>query len=130
MRLATAFAVLFIASAPIDAWAEWRSLRSEHFHLIGDASPRQLRDVALRFEQFRDIVTRLNIASARQQPVAPLTIFVFKDRRSFEPFMPRSDGRTVEASGMFVEGPDNVYIAVRLDRGEEAFRSVFHEYTH
>ena len=130
MRFATAFATLALSLAPIEAWAEWRSLRSEHFHLIGDASSRQLRDVALRFEQFRDIVTRLNIASARQQPVAPLTIFVFKDRRSFEPFMPRSDGRTVEAAGMFVEGPDNVYIAVRLDRGEEAFRSVFHEYTH
>lgn len=130
MRLAAVFAAFFLAAVPADATAEWRSLRSEHFHLIGDASPRQLRDVALRFEQFRDIVTRLNIASAAKQPVAPLTIFVFKDRDSFEPFMPRADGRTVEAAGMFVEGPDNVYIAVRLDRGEEAFRAVFHEYTH
>ncbi len=130
MRFATAFAILALTLLPIDARAEWRVLRSEHFNLIGDVPPRQLRVVALRFEQFRDIVTRLNIASARTEPVAPLTIFVFKDRRSFEPFMPRAGGRIVESAGMFVEGPDNVYIAVRLDRGEDAFRPVFHEYTH
>jgi tetratricopeptide (TPR) repeat protein len=130
VRRALLFAAAILCVAPVPAAAEWRSLRSEHFHLIGDVSPRQLRDVALRFEQFRDIVTRLNIASARQEAASPLTVFVFKNRTSFEPFMPRFGTRTVEAAGMFVEGPDSVYLAVRLDRGEASFRSVFHEYTH
>jgi tetratricopeptide (TPR) repeat protein len=123
-------AASFLTAAPIEATAEWRSLRTDHFHVIGDAAAGKLREVALRFEQFRDIVTRLNIASAREESGSPLTLFVFKDRSSFEPFMPRSGGRVVEAAGMFVEGPDTVYIAVRLDRSDESFRSVFHEYTH
>jgi tetratricopeptide (TPR) repeat protein len=123
-------ALTLMALFPAAAKAEWRSLRSEHFQLIGDAPARQLRDVALRFEQFRDIVTRLNLAQTHQGADSPLTILVFRDSRSFEPFMPRADGRTVEAAGMFVEGPDTVYIAVRLDGGEASFSRVFHEYTH
>jgi hypothetical protein len=52
---------MLVALFPAAAKAEWRSLRSEHFRLIGDAAARQLREVALRFEQFRDIVTRVNL---------------------------------------------------------------------
>jgi len=124
-------AASILATCPVDAGAEWRFFHTEHFQLIGDVSASQLRDVALRFEQFRDIATRLNLAPASQQATAPLTILVFRSRKSFEPYMPRdADGRIVESAGMFVEGPDSVYIAVRLDRGEESFRSVFHEYSH
>ena len=130
MRRVLFLAATILAACPVDAAAEWRFLHSEHFQLIGDVSARQLRDVALRFEQFRDIATRLNLASARQEAASPLTILVFRNGKSFEPFLPRDGGRIVESAGMFVEGPDSVYIAVRLDRGEASFRSVFHEYSH
>lgn len=130
VRLAFRLAALFLLTSPASAGAEWRFLHSEHFQLIGDVSARQLRDVAIRFEQFRDIATRLNLAQTRQESTAPLTILVFRNRSSFEPFMPRSGGRVLESAGMFVDGPDSVYIAVRLDRGEESFRAVFHEYSH
>ena len=130
MRRVLFLAATILAACPVDAAAEWRFLHSEHFQLIGDVSARQLRDVALRFEQFRDIATRLNLAPARQEAASPLTILVFRNGKSFEPFLPRDSGRVVESAGMFVEGPDSVYIAVRLDRGEASFRSVFHEYSH
>jgi hypothetical protein len=129
MRFATALSALLLAIAPVDAAAAWRSLRTEHFHIIGDVSARQLRDAGLRFEQFRDIVTRLNRAP-REDRAEPVTILVFRDRKSFAPFMPRVDNRQVEAAGMFVEGPDGTYITVRLDRGDASFRSAFHEYAH
>ena len=127
---ASTLTFLILLTTATQASAEWRALRTDHFQIIGDASAAQVREVALRFEQFREIVTRLNIAAAGLDRVSTLTIYVFKDRKSFEPFMPRSDGRVVEAAGMFVEGPDTNYIAVRLDRADESFRSVFHEYTH
>ena len=137
MRLATALAALLLAIAPANATAEWRSLRTDHFHIIGNVSARQLRDAGLRFEQFRDIVGRLNgdvVSRLNGEPTQdgsePVTVLVFRDRKSFEPFMPRFDNRQVEAAGMFVEGPDGVYITVRLDRGEASFRSAFHEYAH
>ena len=129
LRLLVVAAATALTLTPAAAVAEWRSLRTEHFHIIGDVSARQLRDAGLRFEQFRDIVSRLN-GEPKQDGGEPVTILVFGDRRSFEPFMPRIDNRQVEAAGMFVEGPDGVYITVRLDRGEASFRSAFHEYAH
>ena len=129
VRLAFRLALLLL-TIPVSASAEWRFLRSEHFQVIGDVSARQLRDVAIRFEQFRDIATRLNLAKIRQEATSPLTILVFRNGTSFEPFMPRANGRTLESAGMFVEGPDTIYIAVRLDRGDTTFRAVFHEYSH
>ena len=130
MRRVFILAASILATCPADAGAEWRFLHTQHFQLIGDVSGSQLRDVALRFEQFRDIATRLNLAPARQEAATPLTILVFRNGKSFEPFTPRNAGRVVESAGMFVEGPDSVYIAVRLDRGEASFRAVFHEYSH
>ena len=129
LRLLVVAAAAALTLTPVSATAEWRSLRTEHFHIIGDVSARQLRDAGLRFEQFRDIVTRLD-GPVKQDGGEPPTILVFRDRKSFEPFMPRIDNRQVEAAGMFVEGPDGVYITVRLDRGEASFRSAFHEYAH
>ena len=130
MRRVTMLAALVLTAVPVPVAAEWRSLQTEHFQLIGDVSARQLRDVARRFEQFRDIVTRLNIAATKEQASARIPIIVFRNRKSFEPFMPRANGHIVEAAGMFVEGPDSVYLAVRLDGGDVSYRIVFHEYTH
>ena len=130
MRLVILLAALFLVVAPAQSAAEWRSLRTEHFHLIGDVSERQLRDVALRFEQFRDIITRLKVTATKEDAGSRVPIIVFRDRRSFEPFMPHALGHIVEAAGLFVEGPDSVYIAVRMDGGAASYRAAFHEYTH
>jgi tetratricopeptide (TPR) repeat protein len=130
MRLVILLAALFLVVAPAQSAAEWRSLRTEHFHLIGDVSDRQLRDVALRFEQFRDVITQLKVTATQEDAGSRVPIIVFRDRRSFEPFMPRALGHVVEAAGLFVEGPDSVYIAVRLDSGDASYRAAFHEYTH
>src|SRR5688572_18529903 len=112
------------------AAAEWLSLRSDHFEAVGNTSSRELRDVALRFEQFRDIVRRLDPSAVPDASDALVRIVVFRDTKSFEPFMPRIDGRRVAAAGMFVEGPGRTYLAVALDKGDDGFRVVFHEYAH
>jgi tetratricopeptide (TPR) repeat protein len=130
MRLVILLAALLVIAVPRPAAAQWRSLTTEHFQLIGDVPERQLRDVALRFEQFRDIVTGLNVAATKEDGPSRVPIVVFRDRRSFEPFMPRAGGHIVETAGMFVEGPDAVYIALRLDGGAASYRAAFHEYTH
>jgi tetratricopeptide (TPR) repeat protein len=122
-----AASILFVA--PVPAVAEWRSLRSEHFHLIGDVSPRQLRDVALRFEQFREVVTELLPAVLRTGG-APVVVIVFPDARSYRPFMPLANGRTVPVDGFFVDGADVNYITMNVEAGEQAFPVVFHEFSH
>ena len=118
-----------LLSVPVQAHAEWRELRTDHFRVIGDVTPARLRDVALRFEQFRDVVTELLPAAARVAS-APVVVIVFPDARAYRPFMPVANGRTVPVDGFFVDGADVNYITMNLEAGERAFPIVFHEYSH
>ncbi len=129
VRRVIAFTALLLATIPRPAAAEWRSLRSEHFQIIGDVSQGQLRDVALQFEQFHEVVTQL-IPSALRGGSPPVVVIVFPDQRSHGPFMPRVNGRTVPVAGMFLGGQDVNYITVSLEAGHESFAVVFHEYSH
>ena len=61
---------------------------------------------------------------------APIVVLVFANDRSFEPFKPRFQGRTVEVAGYFQGGQDINFIAINGDLGDEAVRTVFHEYSH
>ena len=56
MRHLPALVLASLLLTPGAAAADWLSLRSDHFLVIGNASGGQLRDVALRLEQFREVV--------------------------------------------------------------------------
>ncbi len=62
MRLPLVLAALVALFAPPIASAEWLSLRSDHFQVIGEVGEGDLRNVALKFEQFRDVISQLNPA--------------------------------------------------------------------
>jgi tetratricopeptide (TPR) repeat protein len=115
--------------APLHAAAEWRALRTNHFQVIGDVPAGRLRDVALRFEQFREVVTQL-LPAALRAGSAPVVVIVFPDARSYRPFMPVANGRTVPVDGFFVDGADTNYITINIEAGEQAFPVVFHEFSH
>ena len=63
--------LLGILACAAPASANWRSLKSNHFLVIGDASERDLRDVALRLEQFREVVSRRVPAALRDDSPPP-----------------------------------------------------------
>ena len=128
VRLASGLTALLLLTIPLQA-ADWISLRSEHFQLHGNATERELRDVALRLEQFREVVTKLNPDSLRDS-APPVVTVIFRDDRSFRPFMPRANGRVVPSAGVFVSNLDASYIALSLDTGEEAYPGIFHEFSH
>ena len=120
-------AVVWITSG--EANAEWTRLRSANFTFVGDASERQIRRVAQQLEQFREVMMRALPPSGASSP-APIVVIVFANDRSFEPFKPRFQGRTVEVAGFFQGGQDVNFIAVNGDLGADAVRTVFHEYSH
>ena len=129
MRRVLLFAASILLLAPFQAVAEWRALRTNHFHVIGDVSVGRLREVALRFEQFREVVTQL-LPAALRAGGAPAVVIVFPDTRSYRPFMPVANGRTVPVDGYFVDGADTNYITMNVESGEQAFPVVFHEFSH
>src|SRR6188768_892488 len=128
MRRVLLAAVIFVL-IPFQAAAEWHDLRTNHFHVIGDVSAERLCDVALRFEQFREVVTQL-LPVALRAGSAPVVVIVFPDERSYRPFMPVANGRSVPVTGFFVDGADVNYITLNVEAGEAAFPVVFHEYSH
>jgi tetratricopeptide (TPR) repeat protein len=132
LPLVIAFCFLAIIPARHAAAAKdtWTSVRSKNFFLVGNASEKEIRQVAVRLEQFRDVFSRLFPTMIVSSPV-PSTVVVFKNGSSYKPFMPLADGRTVSVAGYFKSGSDVNYITLTTEQmGEGSYRTIFHEYVH
>lgn len=104
----------------------WTSVRSTNFLLIGNASEKEIRQVGVRLEQFREVFSYLFPTVNFSSPV-PTTVIVFKSDASFRPFKPNAT-----TAGYFQAGPYVNYIALTTEvHGEQdPFNVIFHEYTH
>jgi tetratricopeptide (TPR) repeat protein len=123
-------AASILASCPVDAGAEWLALRSAHHEVAGNVSARELKSIALRLEQFRDVLAALNQATIRAVGDTAVVVLVFPDERSFRPFTPLANGRRVPSDGLFVNGLSGAYITLKLNAAEESYRAICHEYSH
>ena len=110
----------------VNARDSWISVRSKHLLVIGNGSEREIKQVASRLEQFREIVSQVFRISASDSPV-PTTVIVFKDDASYAPFKSNENN-----AGYFQPGQDVNYITLSTEsRGDQdPFSIIFHEYTH
>ena len=115
--------------APASSAAEWRRLDSPNFVIVGDAGAGALRDIALKFEGFRETLSRVLSDSVTSSAV-PTVVIVFPSDKAFTPFKLRYEGKPIDMSGVFVPRQDVNYIALLAGGDEEATRIVFHEYAH
>lgn len=126
--LAVSFCLLLVVSqhTPVAAKDTWVSVRTKNFLMLGNASEKEIRGVALKLEQFRAAFTNIFPNAQFNTPV-PTTVVVFKSDSSYAPFKP---GQYV--AGYFQPGPDVNYITLTTEvRGEQdPFKVIFHEYTH
>ena len=118
--------VLPLTQQPAAAKDTWTSVRSKNFFLLGNASEKEIRQVGVRLEQFREVFSRLFSKINFSSPV-PTTVIVFKSDSSYRPFKPNAT-----TAGYFQSGPDVNYITLTSEtRGEQdPFKVIFHEYTH
>jgi tetratricopeptide (TPR) repeat protein len=133
-RLHNVLAIVFFllvtvcSPAPVSAKDSWTSVRSKNFLLLGNAGEKEIRRVAVRLEQFREVFSLLFPTMKVNAPV-PTRVVVFKNGESFRPF--RLFPNTV---AYFQPGPDVNYITLTLtsDSRSEAdpYFLIFHEYTH
>jgi tetratricopeptide (TPR) repeat protein len=122
--------LLILRAHPAAAKDSWVSVRSGHFFLVGNASEREIRKVAIKLEQFRAAFSRL-FGKANLNSSVPTTVIVFKNLDSYRPFMPTYQGKTVEVAGYFQPGEDVNYITLTAEpRGTDPYRTIFHEYVH
>lgn len=124
--------VLLGIAAPSAAPAEpppWRIVASPNFTVVGDAGEKALEDVATRLEQFRAVLGRVLPDITLSTP-SPTVLVVFGSKASYASFVPRYDGKPVQAAGFFQAGADVNYIALTLEGGGDGLRIAFHEYSH
>ncbi len=128
---AVALALLGLAGQATDAIAgpDWIRLRSSNFTLEGNVPERDLRAVALRFEQFREVLNRL-LPNASLVTPTPLSVVVFASRRDFKQVLPLFNGKPIEAAGYALASPVGTSIAICLEYGEQAYPIIYHEYGH
>ena len=126
-RFVVAFLFLVLTAAP--SAAEWRRLDTPNFIVVGDVGGSTLRDIAFKFEGFRETLGRVLNPQVTATAV-PTVVIVFPNERAFRPFMPKYEGKTVEVGGLFARNQDVNYIALSNSAGDEALRIVFHEYAH
>lgn len=126
------FAVLFLLPSPVLAKDEWMQVRSKNFNLIGNASEKDIRKVATKFEQFRETFRLLFSKTNLSSPI-PTNVVVFKSDSAYKPFKPkRADGKIDNfIAGYFQPGEDVNYITLSADgTDEEMYGTIFHEYVH
>src|ERR1041384_8584461 len=100
--LAVSLCLLIVISqhTPVAAKDTWVSVRTKNFFMLGNASEKDIRKVALKLEQFREVFTRLFPKMRFNTPV-PTTVVVFKNDSSYAPFKPGPN-----TAGYFQPGPD------------------------
>src|SRR5438270_5515257 len=129
LRLSLTAILFLLAIAPLfpaSAKETWTSVRSKNFYLVGNASDSDIRKVATRLEQFRDVFLRL-FNQVKLNSTTPTTVIVFKSDDSFRPFKPGPN-----IAGYFQPGPDVNYIALTTEQAgaNDPFSVIFHEYVH
>ncbi|HEY6805767.1 MAG TPA: tetratricopeptide repeat protein [Pyrinomonadaceae bacterium] len=121
-------AILFVLLNGFVVFARdtWVSVRSQHLFVIGNGSEKDIRQVTIQLEQFREVVSQLFDNAPGDSPV-PTTVIVFKDDASYGPFKSSENN-----AGYFQPGQDVNYITLSTEsRGEQdQFNIIFHEYTH
>jgi hypothetical protein len=133
VTLARTIAIVLIAGlVAVDrprAAPAWTEVRTPHYLFIGDASPRDMRRIAQRFEQFHGVMQRLLSRAALSFSV-PTVVIVFRNLDSFRPYLPLYQGKPKDVSGMAWSGGDLSYVAINAEGGDQAYSTVFHELTH
>jgi tetratricopeptide (TPR) repeat protein len=124
--LAVSLCLLVVVSQhnPVAAKDTWVSVRTKNFLMLGNASEKEIRRVALKLEQFREAFTNL-FPNIRFNTPVPTTVIVFKSDSSFAPFKPGPN-----VAGYFQSGQDVNYITLTTGSQQDPFSVIFHEYTH
>jgi tetratricopeptide (TPR) repeat protein len=124
--------LFFCSQTVVLAKDTWIRLQSKNFHLIGNASEKDIRKVATKLEQFRETF-RILFKNVKFDAPIPTNVVVFKSASAYKPFKPkRADGKIDSfVAGYFMPGQDVNYITLSTEGEDtETYGTIFHEYVH
>ncbi len=129
-RLCALLTLLHLAHIPSTAKDQWIRVQSANFVLAGNDSEKDMRQVALKFEQFREAFSQI-LPKVKLSSSVPTRVLVFKSDNSFRPFKPLYQGKPASLAGFFQQGMDINHICLTSEYSEERpFAAIFHEYVH
>ncbi len=124
--------VLALLLFPVLGFAseQWTEVKSAHFTVITDAGEKRGRDVALRFEQMRQVFGSL-VMHGEVRTSRPVQILAFKNTKGIKQMAPLFKGKPIEVAGLYQKGQSQDFIALDLSsEGDYRWQTVFHEYAH
>jgi len=126
------FRVLVVLLFPLLGFAseQWTEVKSPHFTVVTDGGEKRGRDVALRFEQMRQVFGSL-VLRGEVKTSRPVQILAFRNTKGIRQMAPIFKGKPVEVAGLYQKGQSQDYIALDLSaEGDYRWQTVFHEYAH
>ncbi len=126
-RLILTFLILGVFPLTGTAKERWIRLDSPNFETVSNASEKKSRTLIRELEQFRHIFSELfHLTNDR----VPVTVFIFRNDKSFTPFKPVYEGKPASVVGFFQGGRDRNVIALNATANENPLHVIFHEYVH
>ena len=136
---ASSLVALLMTTGPRPARAAaaetWIELRSPNFIVVTNANEKQGRTVAYQFEMIRAVFQQF-FKLQRSSGEQPVIILAAKDQATLKMLAPEHWAKRglAHPAGIYLGGAEKNYVALRLDagldRGDEPFEPVYHEYVH
>lgn len=130
-RPTLALAAALLAALPVTAAKpdEWVEMRSDHFHVVSNAKPKDIQRLTRKLEEYRYMLTAL-LGGLRVDSPLPTSVVIFKNEKSFNVYAPRTpQGKTTKLGGYMQPGQERMYLALHLSNFE-AEKTAFHEFIH
>jgi len=105
----------------------WTTLTIDELTIYSSASDATTRDVAAGLLRLRDALSA--VTKLRVRSPLPTRVFIFGDRRGFEPYCDAAIGRSDRLTGLFLSHPEGNHLLID-GSAHSVDRVVYHELTH
>jgi len=105
----------------------WTTLTIDELTIYSSASDATTRDVASGLLRLRDALSA--VTKLRVRSPLPTRVFIFGDRRGFEPYCDAAIGRSDRLTGLFLSHPEGNHLLID-GSAHSVDRVVYHELTH
>lgn len=107
---------------------QWIEVTTDHFSFYSNAGERTTRAIVNDLEELRAVLVR--ISNLDENSPLPVSVYIFKNDRSFTPYKNLYNGRPAASTGYFLQRDHGNYIAI--DGGSKSVPSgvVYHEFVH
>ena len=124
-------ALLILCGSQASGKDNWTKVQTKNFTLVGNASERDIRKIAIKLEIFRETLS-LIFPKVKITTAIPTTVVIFKSNDAFRPFKPRYQGKIRDnVGGYFLPGPYMNYIVLAAEKEFiDPYEVIFHEYEH